>query len=177
MAVHHEKGDTCASHSDGDSLSFSYESPTCCPSFRSDASSKKPLLPPVGGVTPPLELLEHSSCKSHPLLCSVLSPPCAGPGGWNAGHLQEVGGAGPSPAHLPAPPLWAPARSPHTHVRLVLLPVEDPQQRRVLVSSEVQCDVVDSCNCRERGRGWQVLDDTPQQGPPRLFTWIAGAFS
>lgn len=69
------------------------------------------------------------------------------------GGSQEVGGAGSSPTHLPAPPLWAPVCSPHTHIRLVLLPVEDPQQRRVLVSSEVQCDVVDSCDCRERDRG------------------------
>lgn len=40
--------------------------------------------------------------------------------------------------------------SPHTHVRLVLLPIEDSQQRRVLVPTEIQRDVVDGCDCREQ---------------------------
>lgn len=74
------------------------------------------------------------------------------------GAAQKVhAGLGPGPApSAPPPPAPAPPGPPapavadlSTHVRLVLLPIQDPQQRRVLVSSEIQRDVVHSCDCRE----------------------------
>ena len=127
---------------------------------------------------PPLELLEPSACTWRSLLCSVQAPSCAGPGWWNTpapprGGVLERGGAAqkvqagsvpapppppPAPPHRlrPTGPAPAPAygsTSPDTHVRLVLLPIEDPQQRRVLVSSEIQRDVVHSCDCREGAEG------------------------
>lgn len=64
------------------------------------------------------------------------APPC----GDSQGLRGAVGGCRPQ----------APC-SPHAHVRLVLLPVQDPQQRRVLVPPEVQCDVVDGCDCGGAG--------------------------
>lgn len=71
-------------------------------------------------------------------------------------RAEGAGWLGPGPAPTPAGPAPAPAcgsSSPDTHVRLVLLPIEDPQQRRVLVSSEIQRDVVHSCDCREGAEG------------------------
>lgn len=55
-------------------------------------------------------------------------------------------GRGHRPDQVPRTP-----SSPHTHVRLVLLSVEDPQQRWVLVPPEIQRDIVDGCDCEDAG--------------------------
>lgn len=76
-----------------------YEKSTHCPRFSSlKPLPQKPLLPPRGGITPPLELLEPSPVPHASLPCSVRAPPCAGPRGWNAlapprGGIRERGGA------------------------------------------------------------------------------------
>lgn len=60
--------------------------------------------------------------------------------------------------------------SPHTHVRLILLSVEDPQQRRVLVPPEIQRDVVHGCNCG--GVRVSQAVSLARAGPRGAFLWI-----